>query len=380
MRSRLCLALALGTAVSGIVVFAAVLTAQQPDQSIDAAAVRRAIEDSLAAAPRRFERLQPPLQTGVRVLDVASDPLGPRQQRITINVSQKVITYDPSGDVEAILDHILRSTASLLSGGDRTDYRFLVDGIPLDQFVTRAGARSTVRRSLANGGSVVVSPGHGWYWDEAAARWRLQRDFFWGIVEDFVNWDIASYVREELAATRIRDQPARQPDRGAAAGVAGQPAWQDAAVYFIRGLGVPSAVWDIGVNDYARDINSRPLFANWIDAAAVVSIHNNGGGGTGTETWYDTSNGYEADSARLAALVNTHVVNAIRASYNAAWPDRGLRSCNGCKGENRLAARPAVILEVAFMDTKSPDNDALHDERFKQIVGRAIRDALMEFH
>ena len=36
-----------------------------------------------------------------------------------------------------------------------------------------------------------------------------------------------------------------------------------------------------------------------------------------------------------------------------------------------------MILEVAFMDTRSPDNDALHDERFKRIVARAIRDALL---
>ena len=26
-------------------------------------------------------------------------------QRITVNLSQKTLTYDPSGDVEAILDH-----------------------------------------------------------------------------------------------------------------------------------------------------------------------------------------------------------------------------------------------------------------------------------
>jgi len=380
MRSRLCRVLPVGGVASGIVLFAAILTAQQPNSSIDSAAVRRAIEVSLLAAPSHFEPLQPPAQTGVRVLDVAVNSLTSGQRRITINVSQKTLTYDPSGDVELILDQIIRSTASMTNGSERTDYQFLIDGVPLEQFVTRAASRSTMRRSIANGGSVVVSPGHGWYWDESAVRWRLQRDFFWGIVEDFVNWDIASHVRDELAATRIPSQPARQPDRGAAAGVAGQPAWQDAAVYFIRGLGAPSAVWDVGVNDYARDINSRPLFANWIDAAAVVSIHNNGGGGTGTETWFDTSNGFEADSARLAAVINNHVVNAIRVDYNAAWPDRGLRSCNGCKGENRLAARPAVILEVAFMDTKSPDNDALHDERFKEIVGRAIRDALMEFH
>jgi len=73
------------------------------------------------------------------------------------------------------------------------------------------------------------------------------------------------------------------------------------------------------------------------------------------------------------------VVAAIRTQYNPDWVDRGLRSCNGCKGENRLASRPAIILEIAFMDMRTPDNEALQDERFKQIVARAIRDALHEW-
>jgi hypothetical protein len=138
-------------------------------------------------------------------------------------------------------------------------------------------------------------------------------------------------------------------------------------------------VWDFGADDYSKDINSRPFYSNWIDAAIVVAIHNNGGGGSGTETWYDTTNGHEADSRRLAEIINRRIVNAIRARYNANWPDRGLRSCNACKGENHWATRPAVIVEAAFMDTRSPDNDALHDDTFKRIVAQAIREGLQEY-
>jgi N-acetylmuramoyl-L-alanine amidase len=183
-------------------------------------------------------------------------------------------------------------------------------------------------------------------------------------------------VQAALRTTRFDARLARNPDRLARPGPSGHPAWQEGAVYFIKALGTPPDVWNIGVSDYARDINSRPLYANWIDADLVISIHNNGGGGTGTETWYDETNGYEGEGERLAGTLNTHIVNAIRRFYDADWPDRGLRSCNGCKGENRLAARPAVILEIAFMDTKSPDNAALHDEKFRQIVAYAIRDGL----
>ena len=366
--------------VLAIILLAASAGAQQPGPTIDAAAVRSAIERALRLAPRGFEALLAPAQTGVGVVALDVEWTGPRRQRVTIDLSQKTLTYDPSGDVEALLDQIVRSIAALTPGAGDVEYRFLVDGLPLERFLPPAPVPAVPdarRLARAPGGPVVISAGHGWYWHEGAAAWRLQRDHFWGIVEDFVNWDIAHAAREELAAVGFTAQPARQPDRTASRGVSGHPGWQEAAAYFVRALGAPPAVWNIGVNDYARDINSRPFYANWIDAAGLVSIHNNGGGGTGTETWYDTSNGLAAASARLADIINSHVVSAIRAHYDPAWPDRGLRSCNGCKGETRLALRPAIILEVGFMDTRSPDNDALHDERFKRIVARAIRDALV---
>jgi N-acetylmuramoyl-L-alanine amidase len=371
-RRRLLAALAVAAGV------ATALQAQQPGATISAIAVRSAIERALSSAPRGFDALYAPLQTGVRVLAVDVRRSSAAAQRITIDLSQKALTYDPSGDVELIIDHVLRSTAPLTAGGGEVEYRFLVEGLPLDHFFPRAAPPSTTRVP-GNGGRVVISAGHGWYWHEESATWRLQRDHYWDIVEDLVNWEIANTLRDSLRNTRFDAVPARYPARDARHGPSGHLSWQESAVYFIKSLGAPSAVWDIGINDYARDINSRPLYANWIDSALIVSIHNNGGGGTGTETWYDESNGSEGESRRLAEIINNRVVTAIRRHYNANWPDRGLRSCNGCKGENRLAERPAIILEVAFMDTKSPDNAALHDEKFKQIVAYAIRDGLHEW-
>jgi hypothetical protein len=186
-------------------------------------------------------------------------------------------------------------------------------------------------------------------------------------------------LKNELIASNFEVFTARNPDRNAGQGVSGHPRWEESAKYYIRDLEAPPSTWDFGIDDYAKDINSRPFYANWVDAALLVSIHNNGGGGTGTETWYDTSNGHEADSHRLADIINRRVVAEIRSRYDPQWPDRGLRSCNGCKGENRLASRPAVIVEIAFMDTKAPDNDALHSEAFKLFVAQAIRDGIHEF-
>ena len=366
-------------AIGLIVAMAIAGRAQQMPPSPDAGALRAAVERGLRSAPLGFEALQAPSQAGVRVLDVQVEQVGPAT-RITIDLSQKTLTYDPTGDVDAVVGRAIASTAPLLSRAGDVDFRFLVEGLPLDAFLSRP-APSQPARVLADPGAhrVVISAGHGWYWNPWTSDWRLQRPRLWGIVEDLVNWDIAHYVAAQLDASVFQAQLVRHPTRDELPGVSGWPAWQEAALYFMKAAAVPPAVWDIGVDDYARDINTRPLYANWLDAVAVISIHNNGGEGTGTETWFDATNGHGASSQRLAEVVNRRVVAAIRREYNPNWVDRGLRSCNGCKGENRLAARPAIILEIAFMDTRTPDNEALQDERFKQIVARAIRDALHEW-
>ena len=364
---------------SSLVLFLTATSAQAPDARIDAAAVRLAVERALATAPRSLERLTSPMQAGVRLVNVEVQQNGTAQQ-IDIDLSQKAITYDPSGDVERLIDHLLAATAPLTAGARNVEYRFLVDGLPLDQFLPRVSQQTPISpRAIARGGRVLVSPGHGWYWEPAYNAWALQRAYHWGIVEDAVNWEIATYLWHELRAADLDARPARLPDRASAPGVTGHPAWQESAKYFFKALGAPASIWETGANDYNQDINSRPFYANWIDAATLVSIHNNGGEGTGTETWYDETNGQVRESRRLAQIINDHIVGAIRGQYNPAWQDRGLRSCNGCKGENRLASRPAVIVEVAFMDTRSPDNAALHDERFKRLVAGAIYHALQEW-
>ena len=354
--------------------------AQQPPSALDAAAIRAAIERALAVAPRGYQTLQSPLQAGVRVLDVAVERMPSTASRVVIDLSQRTLTYDPRGGVEPVLDHLIAATAPLTGSVRDVEYRFLVDGLPLEQFLPRIVEPPRSRTQQAGGtGRVVISAGHGWYRHEATGEWRLQRDYFWGIVEDFVNYDMTAYLERELRNAGFDVRPARNPDRGAGPGVSGRSRWEESAKYYIHDLGAPDSVWNYGVDDYAKDINSRPFYANWVDAAAMVSVHNNGGGGTGTETWYDATNGHDSESRRLAEIVNRRIVEAIRARFDPAWPDRGLRTCNGCKGETRLAGRPAILVEAAFMDTRTPDNEALHNETFKQIVAQAIREGLQEW-
>ena len=354
--------------------------AQQSPAPVNPEALRARIERALADAPLNYPQLLSPRQAGVYVQSVRVSADAPASRRIAIDLSQRALTYEPSGAIEPLLDLVIEATAPLVGGTRSVNYEFTIDGLSLERFLAAPAPRLAGRTpSLSEGGTVLVSPGHGWYFDQALGTWHFQRPRILGIVEDLVNWDIAKYVDDELVASSINTVTTRYRDRDAAAGLSGNARWQEAAKYFIETLGVPQDVWNLGIDDYARDINARPLYANWVDSSALISIHNNGGQETGTETWYDATNGQQDASVRLAEIVQRNVVSAIRGRYNANWVDRGLRTCNGCKGENRLASRPAVIVEIAYMDTTTPDNDALHDEAFKRIVAGAIRAAVQEW-
>ncbi len=141
-------------------------------------------------------------------------------------------------------------------------------------------------------------------------------------------------------------------------------------------------------HNYRRDINVRPLYANYIGADIMVSIHNNGGGGDecnahGTETWYDALNGYQVQSEELANLIHNRLVEQIQAEWDGDWCDRGVKLSDGTDGriryaENRLFNGPAIIIELAFMDVQS-DNDSLKDATFRSIVTTAIHDAIVDY-
>src|SRR5688572_17580091 len=121
---------------AAIMVLSSATGAQQAD-GLNPAALTAAIERALSVAPRGFEALLMPSQAGVSVLGVDVERTSATAQRVTIDLSQKTLTYDPSGSVEALLDQVLRSTAALTAGAGDVEYRLLVDGLPLDRFLPR---------------------------------------------------------------------------------------------------------------------------------------------------------------------------------------------------------------------------------------------------
>ncbi|WP_414663381.1 N-acetylmuramoyl-L-alanine amidase [Horticoccus sp. 23ND18S-11] len=267
-----------------------------------------------------------------------------------------------------------------------------IEGVPLDRlFAPLPEPRPAVARQLAppspdaplsahalSSRRIAISPGHGYYLN--GTSWVLQRGFWQGIVEDFVNHDFITLLNTSLAAAGADVRPTRNLDRTAGIGESGFAKWQEAARYHVKALGADASVWnEAGFTHLEQDIRSRPRYANAVNADILVSLHNNGGAGTGTETLYDNANTAATESKRLADILHARVITAIRREYNPAWVDRRVQGFNGSYGENRLATRPAILMEVAFMDRPVPDNAALQDDAFKRIVTDALHDGIQEY-
>jgi len=350
-------------------------------------AVRRVLATGLSS----FTSPGPDTAIAVELLDASL-----AGERLTLNFSRAFLRFEPGSALfEEVSRTLHRAIGEVLDPAlAQYEVRTLIDGMPLDRLFAELdnpdvalgqsqaqaappNARLPSPQALA-ARRVAVSPGHGYYLN--GTRWVLQRDSFTGIVEDFVNHDLVVLIDSALREAGAAVFPTRELNRLAGAGESGFPRWQEAARYHVKALGADPSVWnESGFTHLEQDIRCRPRYANAINADVLVSVHNNGGGGTGTETLYDTNNSAAAESKRLADIVHASIITAIRRDYNAAWVDRRVKGFNGSYGENRLAACPSVIIELAFMDRATPDNASLQDEAFKGLVARAIRDGLRQF-
>ena len=103
--------------IAGLLSLDPITHAQLAPPAIDAQTFRARIERALTIAPRDYRQLLAPSQAGVQVLNVEIERTSAASQRITIDLSQKALTYDPSGNVEALLDRIITDTAALTADG-----------------------------------------------------------------------------------------------------------------------------------------------------------------------------------------------------------------------------------------------------------------------
>ncbi|MBI5381039.1 MAG: N-acetylmuramoyl-L-alanine amidase [Opitutae bacterium] len=359
------------------------LSASTGNSAAPLPALHAAVEVVLQTAATAGETPRPLVRLRAATLD---------GKRLTLDFSRELLDYELGS---LAFERLSREIHFAVGEQLRTalpDFEVItmIEGVPLHQLLASTDADASPRRAVADQPTardlrnrrVAVSPGHGYYLN--GSNWTLQRGYWSGIVEDFINHDIITQLAALLTEAGAEVWPTRNLDRNAGNGESGFPKWQQAARYHVKELGASTSIWnESGFTHYEQDIRCRPKYANSVNADILVSLHNNGSGtsgaGTGTETLYDTNNGYGPESKRLADIVHGKIITAIRRDYYASWTDRRVQGFNGSYGENRLATRPAILIELAFMDRPTPDNAALQDPRFRLLVNTAIREGIMEY-
>jgi len=168
----------------------------------------------------------------------------------------------------------------------------------------------------------------------------------------------------------------------------GKARWRECARYWTEFMGAPSSVWDLGMSERHEDITCRAHYADWMEdewagqgGAVYLSIHTNAARppntGSGTDTFiHDTAP--SPGSAAFQDVLHPQVVGDIRALWKSDWIDRGQKTAYF--GELRETDdMPACLIELAFHDTETPDNDFLHEDEFRRDVARALYKGISKY-
>ncbi|MFS0783068.1 N-acetylmuramoyl-L-alanine amidase [Bacillus sp. 1P06AnD] len=120
-------------------------------------------------------------------------------------------------------------------------------------------------------------------------------------------------------------------------------------------------------------LQGRVTFAKNVKANTFVSIHTNAGGGTGSETYYygKASNPNVTDSKKLADCIQARLTAAL------GTKDRGEK--HGDLHVLRENSMPAVLVELAFIDTKA-DNALLGSPTYRQKAAQGIYYGILDYY
>ena len=231
-----------------------------------------------------------------------------------------------------------------------------------------------------SGRHIALWASHGIYYNQNEDRWKLQRATLWTTVEDVFSNVYARYVVRMLEnANATVYQPRGQIGDSAAMamGKSGYPRWAESARYWLQYTGVPDSIWhDTIQNDcYKDDLKSRPRWVNWLCGGSKVNPKQPGLGipidmalalhTDGYMIPYDTAmvgtlaiycdhdlnkkNTFPTGQSRmsnrqLAHIVQSQVVNDIRATDCPDWPRREL--FNAEYYEARCPQVPSLLLEM----------------------------------
>ncbi|MDZ4655805.1 MAG: cell wall-binding repeat-containing protein [Coriobacteriia bacterium] len=207
--------------------------------------------------------------------------------------------------------------------------------------------------SRALAARIFLDPGHGG---------RYLGAVYGGVKEKYVNLLISLETRSvlqsrghDVAMSRTGDYTVCSKDI---------PTWhwdKYAQQYYLYADGLDSTYYD--------DLQARCDKANTWEADIFISIHNNAGGGTGTETFYNSWNTITetGPSKTLATYLQKEIV-ASAGTYDRRVDDVGYYVI-------RWANMPAALVEVAFLDNDA-ERALLLTPAFRHSVAVGIANAI----
>jgi hypothetical protein len=161
-----------------------------------------------------------------------------------------------------------------------------------------------------------------------------------------------------------------------------RPRWEESAVLYTQFNGAPTSVYDPYGDGNGSDPSARSRWAAWEhptgEDAVYLSWHSNAGGGTGTDTFYDSS-GPVAGSEDLANFVHGRIMEGIREAHDSNWANRGVKTANfGEINSSFNNEMPSILVELGFHDS-AYDTDFLLDPIFRRDAARSMAFGIAEY-
>ena len=356
----------------------------QESTAAQAAPMSRAqVESTIGREIQRLVDAQKRIEGQGKHVSVSAS-LNTKGDVLTLNLSVEYLPKSYGAEIEDLLNELATAAEDRLR--DRSTVRavqFRIGGHDIyDYFpAERPPARKEGQSGQAphtTAGTIVLGAGHGIYYHYKFKDWRAQRDASNGITEDFITpsftTELSTWLVARSSATTLfaRSQATTIHDPSK------QEWWKLGARYYLEATYPDNPeIWHSKPDDTTplrernEDINSRPLFANFIGATTLIHVHTNAGeaGATGARGFYHSG---RTDDQKLADNMMCYMGELIHAKegYEEYTVPKTANPRDNL-GENSKATMPSVIIEAGF-HTNATDAAALQDPIFRTAAMKGV--------
>lgn len=295
-------------------------------------------------------------------------------KRVIVDLSRGYVPRHAGGQLEDLERELRTEIEELLMGVvDFSGVEFRYDGRSIQDFHPDPPKSRAPKAARLNANNLVaISAGHGYYYHHGQNAWVAQREpGAGGLLEDTITPLYATHLQGMLSVHSVVNTAYLRATGGAPHPQSGYPWWHMASRYFLQEMypGLPH-IWNskagetYPLREYDEDINSRPFYANHINATTFITVHTNGSdipSARGTRVYYQQG---RTDSADLADSVLCYMREAIQGQPTYKDFPVAQSTLTGNYGELRNADMPGVLVEVAF-HSNAEDAVALQDTLFR---------------